>query len=224
MVLYIAGDNRSGTTLLEFLIAGHSKVCAVGELRNMRAYLHQDRKLFDPVYDLVCSCSQPIDECPFWTEVEKELGEPLTSLQLNFAFSRKRPVRTYCDRIRRTLERKAKNGYAHFFAHPKLQRVFRYQEPAGDCFRLYDAVANVSECSIITDSSKLPLRYSCLKNQAPEKVRLIVMVRNPLAVAWSKIKRGDDESRAARDWVSIYQQIAAYTRHTPQHEMLDGQI
>ena len=60
-VLYIAGAGRSGSTLLELLLARRSRLVPVGEVR----FLWQR----GVVEDHLCSCGRAFSACPFWDEV-----------------------------------------------------------------------------------------------------------------------------------------------------------
>ena len=62
-VLFVAGPNRSGTTLLGQMLAQHPRVFAAGELahlwRSVDAGAH-------------CQCGQPVGSCAFWRPVVEQ--------------------------------------------------------------------------------------------------------------------------------------------------------
>lgn len=60
-VLYIAGTGRSGSTLVERVIARAPGAVAVGEVR-----LLWSRGLIE---NRLCGCGEPVGSCPFWTAV-----------------------------------------------------------------------------------------------------------------------------------------------------------
>ncbi|HEX3721935.1 MAG TPA: hypothetical protein VHV31_04045, partial [Nitrolancea sp.] len=66
-VVYIAGDGRSGTTLLSQILGSYNGCLAVGELYDFwTECLDGDR---------LCSCGVPLRDCQFWnTVLEKTLG------------------------------------------------------------------------------------------------------------------------------------------------------
>jgi hypothetical protein len=77
-VLYVTSRGHSGSTLLDLLISGHSRITSVGELK-MLSDPNPERKL--------CSCHRLEPErCPYWQRVEQELlataGLSLADLQL----------------------------------------------------------------------------------------------------------------------------------------------
>ncbi|MEX0597612.1 MAG: sulfotransferase [Candidatus Paceibacterota bacterium] len=66
-VLYIMGDVRSGTTLLENLLAKSPDIISVGELRNFSD--HYNKKGRGITWDWKCSCGESIDQCEYWKSI-----------------------------------------------------------------------------------------------------------------------------------------------------------
>ena len=68
-VVYIAGCGHSGSTLLDLVLGGHSKLVGLGEAMNLvrpgGIELTRER-------GLVCSCGETIDSCKFWSKVVAE--------------------------------------------------------------------------------------------------------------------------------------------------------
>src|SRR5579871_3195289 len=64
-VLFIGGEGRSGSTVLERLIAAHPGTFAVGELKNLfeRGVGHGE----------LCECHEPVPTCELWSEVGRRL-------------------------------------------------------------------------------------------------------------------------------------------------------
>src|SRR4029453_7005866 len=81
-VIYITSPARSGSTLLDQMLAAHPLVVSIGEALQLAAYALEDRALYDPAHPLICSCGQPGRLCSFWQTVQKEVGSPLSSLEL----------------------------------------------------------------------------------------------------------------------------------------------
>jgi hypothetical protein len=57
--VFVLGHNHSGSTLLGKLLDMHPKVLCVGEMLRIRSALRDNRTR-------ICSCGQPLIECPFW--------------------------------------------------------------------------------------------------------------------------------------------------------------
>ena len=60
-VIYIAGEGRSGSTLLERMLGQINDIVSVGELR---FFWNQGS-----VGSQLCGCEKPLNECEFWSEV-----------------------------------------------------------------------------------------------------------------------------------------------------------
>ena len=64
-VLYIAGDGRSGSTLLNIALGNHERVLAMGELCNLHRFVLGQSNW--------CSCGVPVSDCGFWQSVDQRL-------------------------------------------------------------------------------------------------------------------------------------------------------
>jgi hypothetical protein len=209
-VIYITSPARSGSTLLDQMLAAHPLVVSIGEALQLAAYALEDRALYDPAHPLVCSCGQPLRLCSFWQAVEREVGSPLSSLELRpglldlrgatgwrTAFMRQvfAPIRRWPQLYRQALVHGAVGG----------RRIGR------DSFRLYDAIATVTGARYVLDSSKVPFRYWSVHQHRPRDVWLIVLTRDYRAVAYSQSKRGHSLLGAARYWVQTMKQIDIFS-------------
>jgi hypothetical protein len=171
-VLYVAGTGRSGSTLLARILDRADGVFAAGELR----YVWQ-RGLLE---DRLCGCGEAFSQCPFWTEV------------MDRAFGGRDDV-------------DAEQVVAHQRALTRLRQVPRILTTGGrpasadylrSLSRLYGAVAEVSGCELVVDSSKLP-SYGFVLGQVPDlDVRFVHLVRDPrgAAYSWSRSKALPDRN------------------------------
>jgi hypothetical protein len=168
-VLYVAGTGRSGSTLLARVLDRADGVFAAGELR----YVWQ-RGLLE---DRLCGCGEPFSRCPFWSDViERAFGADDVDVRgvvhAQRALTRLRHV-------------------------PRILTIGGHEAPAGylqTLSRLYRAVAEVSGCSLVVDSSKLP-SYGFVLAQVPDlDVRVVHLVRDPrgAAYSWSRTKPQPD--------------------------------
>ncbi len=67
-ILYIIGSGHSGSTLLDMLLGGHSKIVGVGEFR---MFSNQKQKLENQI----CTCGKKILDCSFWKKVSQTIEE-----------------------------------------------------------------------------------------------------------------------------------------------------
>ena len=159
-VLYIAGMNRSGSTLLGRLLNEVPGAVHVGELALLLVPGFLDRGR--------CGCLQKLPECEFWRAV---LDRAFGGLQ-NLDLERLRRIRqTY--RIRRL---------PRLLTAPPSEDLTFY---LGFLSALYQAVAEVSGARVIVDGSKDVL-YGALLRRAPGlSVQAVHLVRDSRAVAYS---------------------------------------
>jgi Sulfotransferase family len=179
-VLYLGGIGRSGSTLVERLTGQLPGVCAVGELVHLweRGIEGGER----------CGCGQPFGQCPFWQQVGKTAFGGWDEVDLR----RIAALRAQVDRNRfiPALARRR-------VVHPGLRRALT--EYTAYYARLYAAIAEVSGCQLIVDSSKHPSLAHCLRWQEDLDLRVLHLIRDSRAVAysWSKqVRRPDTDSES----------------------------
>lgn len=212
-IIYVLSDNRSGSTLLDQLLGGHEEVVSLGEVHHLAAYAQQDRRLYDPVHPLDCSCGKALTDCQFWQCVESNLASPLASLNLHSRFHRPGSGRI-SSRLSRW-PRRILHRYPSILNSRIGSSVYDIRRVAADSFALFDAVADVTGVRFVTDSSKSAIRYRALYNYAPGRVFAIVLVRDYRGVVHSKVKRGRDVQVTTREWARRLALIEAVTRDVP---------
>lgn len=174
-VLYISGEGRSGSTLLSRLAGEVDGAINVGEVYFSLEAGFRDRA--------VCGCGRRLRECEFWQAVfEQGFGG--------------------FDRIDTAGLLQTKQTLERVRALPRL--LFPYRT-AGDVRRLkeygqaletlYAAIQEVSGAHVIVDSSKnVPYSY-ILSEQPGIDLRLLHLVRDSRAVAFSNRRRKPDPSQ-----------------------------
>lgn len=134
-MLYIGGSGRSGSTLLECLLAELPEVVALGEVGHLweRALGRNE----------LCACGEHFHDCPFWTVVGQRAFGGWKNVSVEHVLTLKDAV----DRQRRmpsTARRRAPRGM-----RTALQEYAEYYR------RIYQAAATVSGAPVVVDSSKV---------------------------------------------------------------------
>ena len=179
----IMGSGRSGSTLLEYLLAGQvAGARALGELESLVVRGPRDNE--------PCSCGRPAARCPRWAPVTGWLTvHPL------------RPCWEDAIENRAYRRRWGVALYARAFA----RRVARRPECPGSGTAGYslviDALAHVSgDAKVLIDNSKTPLHFFALTAAGCRDLRIIHIVRRPQAVAWSWRRRKHLPESGSKNW------------------------
>jgi hypothetical protein len=150
VIAYITGLGHSGSTLLDLMIAAHSRAFSVGEIKSLRRFatLSKGRPKHEYHANRLgnrCACgAETIWQCDFWLAVDRHLS---ATVGLSLA----------------DLDVGASNR-SIFQLHNGL---------------LFRAVADVSGADVIVDSSKTPQRLVGLKVTPGIDVRPIHLMRHP---------------------------------------------
>ena len=164
-VLYIGGWGRSGSTLLERMLAELPGFVCVGEVREI-----WQRSLME---NRPCGCGAAFRDCPFWIEVGRSAYGGWDRVDLQEVH-----------RLRYRLDRGF--GVPRLLSPATGADLRRY---VGWLRPLYRAIAEVSGASVVIDSSKLPTHAMILRRIPDLDVRLLHLVRDSRGVAWSWQKR-----------------------------------
>jgi len=161
-VLLIGGEGRSGSTVLERLIAAQPDTVAVGELKNLfeRGVAHGE----------LCGCGSDVRHCDLWSEVGRRLVG-------GWDTPAGREVVAFFTRVNRRTE-------LPVIVTGRGPLVARARSVLAD---LYPIVADVSGSSLVVDSSKHPSWAYLLAGTPGIDLRVVHLVRHPSAVvhSWS---------------------------------------
>lgn len=167
-VLYVAGMGRSGSTLIERALAQIPGATGVGEV----VFLW-DRGLRR---DERCGCGERFSACSFWQRVGKAAFGGWDQVDTHEMAALAREV----DDLRDIGQ----------LAGPIVTRRFRAQQRRylEHYERLYAGIREVSGCDVVVDTSKLtPLAYNLRRSERID-LRVLQLVRDPRAVAYSWTK------------------------------------
>lgn len=191
LVVYIAGSGRSGSTILDMMIGGHSRVLSLGQLDQLRQWVETAN---------VCTCSSPLHECSFWSRVFG--AEPLSAEAVPPMLN----VRGQVNKVIRTLAA---------LVGPNQKRGG--DQAAAQTWALLERVAAVGNAAVVVDSSKTALRLARLARDPVRRgqLRVVHLVRDPRGYVASKtiakpapsargfvgLTEAEPRSKAIADWI-----------------------
>lgn len=215
-IVFIGGAGRSGSTLLDLLLGNHAQVQSVGEVHRLNWYA---RETPEP-----CTCGQPVAECPFWLKVEqcmrRKLGWPddrsplleaetmlrKDAVGLIGSFVQRGALAAAPARIARAVNRVVAPAHGRAIRHSRLW---------------YDAICQVTGTTVVIDSTKDARRLKLLYLGAPDKFRLIYMLRDGRAVCASEMRRnGVSMDQSAHAWRSVHRRSQLAQRGIPDDHIL----
>lgn len=167
-VVFIGGWGRSGSTLLECVLAELEQVVVLGEVVHLWERGLRRNEL--------CACGQPFHECHFWDEVGVQAFGGWDNVDPDHLASLKNAV----DRQRRiphTVRRRPKP----VIARPVLEYAEYYH-------RIYEAAKAITGARVVVDSSKEIPTALTLTHHPGIDLRVLHIVRDSRGVAysWSK--------------------------------------
>ncbi len=165
-VIYIAGTGRSGSTLLATLLGSHADVFSAGELCNLnRAWQAGE----------FCSCGVRADQCEIWRRVFDRWQDRVAPS----AIDDYPLLQSRFERLRR---------WPRVLWQRRMPSSETFRQYAAQTRALLEAICEVSGKTTIVDSSKKSARFGSLSGIANVDVRVIHLVRDIRAVAWSQKK------------------------------------
>jgi hypothetical protein len=164
-VIYIAGDGRSGSTLLDRLIGAYPGVFSCGELGNLLQSTASSEQL--------CACGESARGCGFWHEVLRRWSLVVP----DFTEREYRNLQRRYERLRSLL--RPHHDQELTLDEPQFARYAEYTSA------LFNAIADLSGAAVIVDSSKSPARALALSRVPGLDVRMLHLVRDVRGVAYS---------------------------------------
>lgn len=160
-LIYIAGYGRSGTTLLDIALGQRPGVMGAGEIATLARHVWDN--------DEFCACGVPVSQCSYWSEIVEQWQEGETTNILS-------------------RYRQAQLGTESIVAPGRFMGGLKRSGYAPDTAKLLHAIANISNCPIVVDSSKLPGRGFASSDLSGVDLYVVHVVRDGRGVAWSMSK------------------------------------
>ncbi|HEV7826287.1 MAG TPA: sulfotransferase [Mycobacteriales bacterium] len=168
-VLFVGGLGRSGSTLVDRMLAQMPDVCSVGELVHIWERSVRDNER--------CGCGEVFSACPFWQKVG------------HLAFGGWDAV--CVDEVLRLRARADRTRFVPALALPRLSARRHADVAAYTSYytAVYAAVREVSGCRVVVDSSKHASLAFALRWAHETDLRVLHLVRDARGVAYSWSKR-----------------------------------
>src|SRR5215472_1268193 len=188
-VVYLGGLGRSGSTLVERLLGELPGVRAVGEVVHLweRGVVEGER----------CGCGLPFADCEFWAKV----GQAAFGGWESVGTARIAVLRGAIDRTRYIPRLAARSLPVR--ADRDLREYTDYY------LRLYRAIREVTGCTAIVDSSKHASLAFCLSRRPEVDLRVIHLVRDSRAVAYSWTTQVARPDASAESYMTTYSPVRA---------------
>ncbi|MEL6811527.1 MAG: hypothetical protein AAFP76_09350, partial [Bacteroidota bacterium] len=129
-IIYIAGDGRSGSTLLDAILSNIENSISIGEGYRFWVRFYEG--------ETECGCKTPIQHCKLWKQLDAAL---------KFEFSHYDPV-LFWAKVREI------QFFRNFEPMPELLQNREWREFGSIVTRFYELIGEITGKSIIIDSSK----------------------------------------------------------------------
>lgn len=174
-MIYLLGYSRSGSTLIEDIISKELSVSSLGEVKYFI-----ERGL---VWKESCSCGKNVNDCQLWSHVLTEFNRHSPNGRYTLY-----ELQHYANLVEKF---ESTRWFIKNFLFTKNKQLQEYLDTQMKVNTSIEIALNQSN---YIDSSKMPARLFWLDRISPKKPRVIFVVRDPRAVAWScgrKIKRNE---------------------------------
>ncbi len=189
-ILYIAGAGRSGSTILDNILGEVEGVSSVGELRFL-----WERGILE---ERLCGCGRPFLECPQWTPILSAAFPGADLPQLARRMVELQQHGTRARHLPKLLRRRSRE---------RLQRTM--SEYLGNLSLLYAATQAHLGCRVLVDSSKLPPYGALLEMLPGVEVRVVHLIRDPRATAYSWLRKKALPDRAGTAFMQQHGPVKA---------------
>lgn len=210
--IYICAAARSGSTLLDMLLGGHSKGASLGEFNFLGKAIALKQ---------LCGCGSTVDDCEKWNKVytQLKLDKGVDLKQTPYACSQwdtrasavidfEQQTRTYVffSKLRVIINR------LHLKLPPLLQPKMPKSRRIGieNTVYLYNIILKCWNKSFVINSSKNYLQAISLYKRAPKKTKIILLTRDGRGVFCSRYYSGFTKQESFRGWHNYYSKAFDY--------------
>lgn len=174
-IIYIVGDGRCGSTILDRFLGAAAGGVSLNELNELLRFGYAESRR--------CACGETFPSCDFWSGITEKLDLSSEKVsRLSIAQKKYESTKRFLRTSRQLQKPKLPADLAEYIDY---------------LTKLVNAITETQEAKVLVDSSKLPARALLLSHCPGVHVHVVHVVRHPCAVvnAWRKTKfdpgRGD---------------------------------
>ena len=209
-LVYLAGFNYSGSTLLALLLGGHPEIVTTGEIWGPPR--------FDPLSPPRCSCGVQLHECGFWRGIENMLeSERFRIAEGRWGLRLLSPRPTWHEKL---LFRSLRSSALEDFRDRLRGVIPQYRHRVAEALHLnrkfIHGISTLTERPIVVDSSKDPMRLAYLRHLPDVRVIAIHAVRHPAGAVCSGMKYHKQSARQLAElWERNFSTTSRQLRRNP---------
>ena len=204
--LYICSAARSGSTLLDMLIGGHSRGASLGEF----SFFGKALKL-----NQTCGCGNKIHDCESWNKiinrVERERGinlikDPYTLRQWDTNASKVIDYEQQTHLYLKMAKLRSLVCKMRFATKSKLRVPLPLSLKHGveNTLYLYNVILEEWDKSFVIDSSKNMNKAIALYDERPSQTKIILLTRDGRGVFHSRFSSGFSRKQSLDGWRRYY--------------------
>lgn len=163
-IVYIMGDGRSGSTLLDSVLSNANESISIGECHRFWLRFYEAKS--------ICGCGEPIEVCPLWKQVDNKITEQHAAYDAHFFLKQVRQIQLY-------------QNYKRI---PELLKQEEWQLFKEVLKTFYTAITEITGKQVLIDSSKSVAWAYLLQELKFVDLRIVHLERSLTAVAnsWKK--------------------------------------
>lgn len=177
-VVYIIGDVRSGSTLLDYLLSFYPNSHSLGELHQLNNYFNKKGKGIER--DWKCSCNKHVLKCEFWRPILDKVS-----------FTNTYKTRFNCVEPSWVSINPSIHKWALKMKFNKKSDTIEKKKFSKNIWNLYNAVFDHTGKRLIIDSSKSGSEALFLNKFKEGNIKFLLLEREIGAVSYSKFKRSN---------------------------------
>lgn len=212
---YILSASYSGSTLLTFLLATHSKVATIGELKATS---------MGDIEQYACSCGRLIRACPFWRQVTEGLGRRGVSFDVGDfrTHFRARNSHGFADRVLAARVRGPLFELGRAIALRAVPAAASVMQQAVARNRaLIEVIREMQGAEVFLDGSKDPTRLRHLLSADFLNVKVLYLIRDGRGATNSYMRHNQTPMAvAAREWRNTHAACERVLKRLPAESKL----